>query len=174
MAAFDGTITISNSEYRPCAVDGKKALFHKWEDRCEVAPPSAMMDGHNGGELRATFAIVEYEDGSVSETYPHKIKFLDSKSLFSQYCFQTPNGEEQGGKRMMLECKICGCEFNATIEKHYVSREGTETGLAAAFRSTQEPATYDTFDCPQCGCQCIAQERKQKLLKRTDISNEQT
>lgn len=25
-------ITISSSEYRPCIVDGKKALFHKWND----------------------------------------------------------------------------------------------------------------------------------------------
>lgn len=88
MAGLDGTITIESSEYRPCMVEGKKALFHKWEDKSEVVRPSAIRGGHNGGELRATFAIIEYEDGSIAEVFPHKLKFLNSKSLFSRYCFQ--------------------------------------------------------------------------------------
>lgn len=60
----------------------------------------------------------------------------------------------------MLECKICGCKFNAVLEKHYVSRDNGKTGLAVAFGSSNEESLYDTFDCPACGCQVIAKERK--------------
>lgn len=27
------TIEIQNAEYRPCLVDGKKALFHRWAEK---------------------------------------------------------------------------------------------------------------------------------------------
>lgn len=64
----------------------------------------------------------------------------------------------------MLKCKICGCEFNAIIEKHYISREEVQIGLAA-FSGGKESTEYDTFDCPQCGCQHIAQERKRIAIK---------
>ena len=51
-------------------------------------------------------------------------------------------------------CKVCGCKFNALTEKHYISRD------AVAFGSAPEVKTYDTYDCPQCGSQCVVQERK--------------
>ena len=60
----------------------------------------------------------------------------------------------------MLECKICGAKFNAVIEKHYITRDNGKTGLTVAFSSTAEESLYDTFDCPMCGCQVIAKERK--------------
>lgn len=33
----------------------------------------------------------------------------------------------------MLKCKICGCEFNAVKERHYISRDNGKVGLATAF-----------------------------------------
>lgn len=71
MAGLDGTITITNSEYRPCIVDERKALFHKWCD--------------NTNSLRA---VVEYEDGSVALVSADLIRFLDSKQLFSEMRFE--------------------------------------------------------------------------------------
>ena len=62
----------------------------------------------------------------------------------------------------MLKCKICGSEFNAVKERHYISRDKGKVGLATAFGSNPEDALYDTFDCPVCGCQITAQERKRK------------
>lgn len=59
-----------------------------------------------------------------------------------------------------LKCKICGTEFPALIERHYISRDSTKTGFAAAFGSSDEPTIFDTYDCPNCGCQVIAQPRK--------------
>lgn len=89
MAALNGTITMTKSEYRPCYVRGKKALFHKWEDKSEIVSPSILKGGHAGGVIRATFAIVEFENGVVGEVYPHEIKFADN--LIKEYAFNEEN-----------------------------------------------------------------------------------
>ncbi len=62
----------------------------------------------------------------------------------------------------MLKCKICGCEYDATIERHYISRDEGKTGFAAV-SGGEECLEYDTFDCPKCGCRFIAQPRKRKV-----------
>lgn len=62
----------------------------------------------------------------------------------------------------MIKCKICGCEFVPVIDKHYIARDNGESGAATVFKRI-ECNIYDTFDCPACGCQIIAQERKRKL-----------
>ena len=64
----------------------------------------------------------------------------------------------------MLKCKICGTEFPAIDLRHYIAREITLSGgIAQAFNGEQESREYDCYDCPQCGCLVIAQERKIKL-----------
>lgn len=63
----------------------------------------------------------------------------------------------------MLECKICGCKFNAIVERHYIARDNGKTGLPSAFGSEPEENIHDAFDCPVCGCQVIAQERKKEV-----------
>lgn len=78
-------ITISNSEYRPCYVDGKKALFHKWNEIAEVQAPGFAIGSSPGGQLKATFGLIEFEDGTVREVYPNKIKFADNK--IKEYSF---------------------------------------------------------------------------------------
>lgn len=60
----------------------------------------------------------------------------------------------------MLKCKICGHEFSPVIDNHYISRDKEVLGGMVAAISKSEPCKYDTFDCPVCGCQVIAQERK--------------
>lgn len=60
----------------------------------------------------------------------------------------------------MLKCKICGTEFPAVKDGHYITRDDGKTGLASAFGSNSEEKLYDTFDCPMCGCQVVAQDRK--------------
>ena len=52
----------------------------------------------------------------------------------------------------MLKCKICGTEFPAIKERHYIARDNGKTGLAVAFGSNNEEGLHDTFDCPMCGC----------------------
>lgn len=106
MAAMDGTITMTTAEYRPCYVNDKKALFHRWIDKEEVLlkikncfvddsrieeienlyrekgvlPPVADVE-----KVKTTLAIVEYEDGTIDEVRPQQIKFADNK--INEYAF---------------------------------------------------------------------------------------
>lgn len=67
----------------------------------------------------------------------------------------------------MLECKVCGAKFNAIIERHYIARDNGKTGLVVSFGPTAEECLYDAFDCPMCGCQVIAKERKRDYIPFT-------
>lgn len=74
----------------------------------------------------------------------------------------------------MLECKVCGTKFNAIIKRHYLARDNGKTGLAVAFGSTAEECLYDAFDCPMCGCQVIAKERKRDYIPFISTDKEDT
>ena len=114
MSGLDGKITIG-IDYRPCMVHipakvkhkrntstnpGEyiiespeceiKALFHCWDYRSELYDDSPMIGGHPGGQVSGTFAIVEYEDGTVHEAKPAHIRFVDN--AMSEYVF--PEMEE--------------------------------------------------------------------------------
>lgn len=77
MSIMDATLSVE-AELRPCLVDGKRALWHEWTTRWEIVPPSIMTGGHGGGQVSASFALVEYEDGTVEEVYPSRVRFLDT------------------------------------------------------------------------------------------------
>nr|DAQ44381.1 MAG TPA: rubredoxin iron binding domains containing a [Caudoviricetes sp.] len=65
----------------------------------------------------------------------------------------------------MLECKVCGTKFNAVIEKHYIARDNGKIGaISALLGPTDEECLYDAFDCPICGCQVIAKDRKRDYI----------
>lgn len=93
MSALDRKITIE-SGLRPCIVripDKKKqfkemkALFHCWDFRSEVIGESYLRGGHPAGQISATFAIVEYENGTIHEVEPTQIQFVDN--AMSKYVF---------------------------------------------------------------------------------------
>lgn len=62
----------------------------------------------------------------------------------------------------MLKCKVCGTEFPAVEERHYIARDNSRTGAVAVI-SKDEEKIYDSYDCPMCGSQVIAQERKRRF-----------
>lgn len=68
---------IIKHELRPCIVNGLKSLFHGWEQRSEVIPPSPLKGGHSGGEIKLTLGIIEREDGTIHKAYPEEIRFVD-------------------------------------------------------------------------------------------------
>jgi len=61
---------IIRSELRPCYVNGKKALFHRWSSDTNE------------------YAIVEYEDGVVDQVLLNTIRFVDRRI----YQFDFDNG----------------------------------------------------------------------------------
>lgn len=62
----------------------------------------------------------------------------------------------------MLKCKVCGTEFPAIEERHYIARDNSRMGAVVVI-SKDEEKIYDSYDCPMCGSQVIAQERKRLL-----------
>ena len=64
-------------ECRPCYIDGERGMFHQWINRAQIAPPSMMIGGHNGGQMWEVFGLVEMEDGHMREVYPTKVVFAD-------------------------------------------------------------------------------------------------
>lgn len=68
MASLDSSIEIKQ-ELRPCFVNDRKALFHKWVHNKD------MINIQQEYEM----GIVEYEDGHIDTVYPKQIKFCDEK-----------------------------------------------------------------------------------------------
>lgn len=62
-----------------------------------------------------------------------------------------------------ITCKVCGNVFELTEGRHYIAREKTELCLIGS--NKMETTLYDAFDCPNCGCQYIANERKRIFSK---------
>ena len=56
-----------------------------------------------------------------------------------------------------MKCNVCGHEFTPKKENKYIASQQT----APMFGLTKY---YDCFDCPECGCQIVAQERYSELL----------
>lgn len=66
-----------------------------------------------------------------------------------------------------MECNVCGHKFTPKKENKYISSQQT----APLFGLTKY---YDCFDCPECGCQIVAQERYFEPLCEIDCENEET
>lgn len=79
-------------DFRPCIVNEKKALFHRWVDDAEAMGGGLYVGGPPPGQHWRVYGLVEYEDGSVGEVYPDSIKFLDSK--FG--CYYWPEENNKG------------------------------------------------------------------------------
>ena len=63
----------------------------------------------------------------------------------------------RGAKSIDSTCRNHGsCEWCHGNQAH----KNDKQELAAALGSTDEERLHDTFDCPMCGCQVIAQGRK--------------
>lgn len=98
--------------YRPCMVDGKKAIFHRWaadeqvlikfthfikDDEIYMICRAIREDhivphGATTEKLTNTYGIVEFENGEVEAVRPVRIRFLDSAGLFREYDWSENNG----------------------------------------------------------------------------------
>lgn len=81
-------IEIQESEYRPCWVRGRKALFHRWAYSAHPVLPRGMTADANARyfQFRNTRALVEYEDGTMDRVYPTDIQFADG-GRFQDYAW---------------------------------------------------------------------------------------
>ena len=65
-----------------------------------------------------------------------------------------------------MKCNVCGHEFAPKKENRYVSEERP----ASFFPVTKY---YDCFDCPECGCQIVAQERLAPIPECIEIEQDE-
>ena len=65
-----------------------------------------------------------------------------------------------------MKCNVCGHEFTPKKENKYIASQQT----APMFGLTKY---YDCFDCPECGCQIVAQERYSEILCETDCEDDE-
>lgn len=80
------TIFVAGPEYRPCLVEGRKALFHRWVDNARpVRRNYATEDDTENYQLHNVQALVEFEDGTVARVWPQYIQFIDIHPKFMEY-----------------------------------------------------------------------------------------
>lgn len=85
--------------HRPCEAYGKPAFFHRWVDEdkallkvmCYTSPAEQdiivrhfkeeglLLSGASVEVVRHTFALVEYQDGTVCKVEPEMVKFTDRR-----------------------------------------------------------------------------------------------
>jgi hypothetical protein len=71
-------LTMYDLQARPCKVDGAPALFHRWAEDDEVlltANAKEIVD-----VIRQTYALVEYQDGTVHMVAPELVQFTDKET----------------------------------------------------------------------------------------------
>lgn len=79
-------VIIQEAEYRPCYVDGRKGLFHRWANNAKPQLPRGQEPGENARyfQFRTTKGLVEFEDGHVESVWPQDIQFADG-GKFHEY-----------------------------------------------------------------------------------------
>lgn len=65
-------------ELRPCTVNGRRALFHRWVESSRPARPHGKENDPDAEyyQVHSVHALVEYEDGTVAREWPSLVKFL--------------------------------------------------------------------------------------------------
>lgn len=79
-------------EYRPCYVNGRRALFHRWVNTANPALPKGVSPDDERAKFfqhRSTTGLVEYSDGTVERVWPQDIRFVDSAARFREYDWET-------------------------------------------------------------------------------------
>ena len=98
MAIFN-SIFRAQKENRPCIVNGRRAMFHRWADSARPVAPRGVEETETTQryQLHTVFGIVEYEDGTVDRVWPYDIRFIDH-SEFDAYAW--PEDEQYGDNQM--------------------------------------------------------------------------
>lgn len=107
-------------ELRPCIVNGKKALFHTWEQKSEIVETNPILGDYIGGGIISWVAgIIETEDGQVIRVHPSSIRFVDNK--IQEYAFDDV-GQQSGSFKM----RVHNLGETATIETGTAVNTGME------------------------------------------------
>lgn len=90
-------LSMDECQHRPCEVNGRPAFFHRWveedrallcldtftrpEDRFAIADKIRASGVYPAGchpeVIHETFALVEYQDGTIAMVKPESVRFTD-------------------------------------------------------------------------------------------------
>ena len=114
-----------------------------------------------GTEEEPYYVIVYHELGKDCDNEGFGSYFLESvlgwRNEYLELIEEDKKVRVEGAK--MLECNVCGARFRPLARQRYTARDNAVMGAVAAL-SCHEEVLFDAFDCPICGCQIVAQERK--------------
>ena len=148
---------IYTPEPRPCIVQGRRAIWHRWSDSARPKPPRGMTEEENAQFFQVwnVHAIVEFEDGTVARVWPSNVQFVDGGAFAD---FEWPETEEElpwipeeskgvqprseqlmalGYKKLRFVCPICGNR----LAVYTYGTSWAENGLSEEER----------IDCHNCG-----------------------
>ncbi len=86
---FSPTVVVTQEiDLRPCYVNGRRALFHRWANSARPQLPKGQEPGENARyyQFRSTHGLVEYEDGTMATVWPSDIQFAD-RGHFRDYAW---------------------------------------------------------------------------------------
>lgn len=142
---------------RPCIVEGRRAIFHRWSDSARSKPPRGMEEDENAQRFQIwnVHGIVEYEDGTVARVWPSNIRFVDG-GVFAAFdwpqddelpytmeesCKEIPPVSDTtaglGYYKRRFMCPTCGNR----VATYTYGKAWTENGLSEAER----------INCSHCG-----------------------
>lgn len=70
-------LTMDELRARPCEVDGRPALFHRWIEADDVLRVCGSFRDYEIPVAHYTFALVEYDDGTIAKVLPEMIRFTE-------------------------------------------------------------------------------------------------
>ena len=150
MGALDGKVTFTTSEHRPCWVDGRRAVFHRWLDNARPVKPRGHEDDPEVAyfPLHNVHALVEFEDGIMRRVWPTDLQFADSAELFA-----TINWDGLEGRRDALPFTVEDeREEPAPIEKGCNNCAHCEDGDPEVCESVKWTCSRCTASCYCAGC----------------------
>ncbi len=88
IAPTPSPIIYGENEYRPCYVNGRRALFHRWINTANPVLPKGVSPDDEKARFfqhRSTTGLVEYSDGALERVWPQEIRFADSATRFREH-----------------------------------------------------------------------------------------
>lgn len=91
-------IITQETEYRPCYVNGRRALFHRWVNTANPVLPKGVEANNEKARFfqhRSTTGLVEYADGTLARVWPQEIRFADSADRFNEYTWDADRRNDE-------------------------------------------------------------------------------
>ncbi len=178
---MDKTEFAATAERRPCWVNGRRAMFHRWTDSARPVKPKGMEDEDalDRYQLHSVHGLVEYEDGHMERVWPNTIQFADGGD-FTAYDWES------------MEANRTDPEPGPAAKPQatgFLARARAAASVFAPSRKAEEPARHcynckhsptDTepceavnYDCSRCArvgnVDCICQRCDYKSMWEADV-----